>query len=400
MARILAVLTMAATGIASTYAASIGINPGDVLLSSGAVVGIGLLPGVSPTYSPTGKGASNLASGNTDGITVNTGVGSGVGQGGATGTGAYTAVGKGFTQTNLSNAVPIGSPTIGASTNNNAGAGFTGLPDYKPGNPACTSVNCQQTIYTPPSGPVFDLLGDGTSTTTSNAWVSLSTGNTATTEAQITIPIGIFGVTSISTMLNTYGGITTTGQFCANGAAVGTNNCTAANGAFSTISFEFNATDPTGQTGTNIYETFALINGVTQRNILDGAQTGGTFTNNLCTTSNNILSTTSVTASCSYSTTDSNGNAATIQVGNLWNGAVNSTQNTMVLDYQIFPVLTPYLGSYLVSAQITDFGTGTTTSREVLSGLSVTTTPEPSTILMVFAGFAGLGISRLRRKSS
>jgi len=86
-------------------------------------------------------------------------------------------------------------------------------------------------------------------------WYTASTGTTGAAVSTLNVPVGIFGVQSVSTMLNTIGGFTTGGTaICANGAPVGTAGCTADAAAYATITFEFDATDPTGKTGTLSYE--------------------------------------------------------------------------------------------------------------------------------------------------
>lgn len=337
MSRFVAILTMALTGIATTYAGSLGINPGNVLNPDGTV-SIGLLPN-------TGIPNGTPLTANPDGIT-----------------------GSGFAQRNY-----FGSAVVlnGAQVN-----------PLLPGHATACAANCQNTIYAPGSVPEFNLLGDNVfadKANNSNFWYSVSAG-TGAGASTITIPIGIFGVNTISTMLNTAGGVTT-------GGTIGGN----AN-AYASISFQFNATDATGLTGTNVFETFALLNGTTQRNILDGL--GGYAS----------------TISSSYTATDM-GTAAgtnyTVKTGNDWIGTVNSAgtgvpiNSTMVLDYQMFPVLNAYRSDFLVAVIVTDTGTGSGVnfSHEILSGITVTT-PEPSTVLMVLSGFGAIGLARLRRRRS
>ncbi len=371
MARILALITMAVTGIASAYAASVGINPGDVLNADGSV-SVGLLAN-SGTKSGLGITASAGTTPSVDGLT-----------------------GTRFTQANYysqagvlnsgatSNALPETSTSW--ATNTCAQTGTTG--------------NCQNTIFTPTGGPTFNLLGDNLAADkniASQAWISTAAGSAS--PGTLNIPVGIFGVTSISTLLNTTGGVTTGGTaVCSNGALVSATGCTANAAAYATITFQFNATDATGATGTNLFETLALINGVTQRNVMSGL---GSYAS---------------TISSSYATTDTIGNSYTVTTGLAYSspigtaGTSNSppTTATMVLDYQIFPVLTAYQSDYLVQVSINNYGTAATTastfSQELLSGLTVSTassvsTPEPSTILLTLtAGIIWLAVPRLRRR--
>jgi hypothetical protein len=351
--RFFAILTVGVAGIATAYAGSLGINPGDVLNPDGTV-SIGLLPS---------KGGTGLNS-NPDGI---------------------TGSGMLFQQRNYFNSTVVLSgrqttPAPAASTN-------------------CSS-NCQQVIYSPPDAPTFNLLGDNVYAdrgSNMNFWLSQSTG-TGDGQATINIPVGIFGVNSVMTLLNTAGG-------AMGGGTLGNPN------AYASITFTFNATDAAGTTGTNVTETLLLINGLTQRNVMDGWCGFAACPATVASTISN------------YTVTDG-GNTYLVQTGNEWTGTVNDSSpgvgtpppigTTMVLDYQIFPVFTQFQNDYLVSVSITDTGaaSGANYSRELLSGLTVGTssggqsegslaiapTPEPSTLLMFVAGFSAIGLSRLRRK--
>ncbi len=72
----------------------------------------------------------------------------------------------------------------------------------------------------------------------------------------------------------------------------------------------------------------------------------------------------------------------------------------MNLDYQTFTINPNYTGDVLKAIIITDTGTAAT-SHEMLSAVTVSETPEPSsTTLLLLAGFGAMGVSRLRRKVS
>jgi len=361
LARTLAILTITLTGITSMYAGSLGINPGDYLNPNGTV-SIGLLPNTG-VESGTGLVA------NPDGIT-----------------------GTAFAQRNYSgNSAVLNGGTIGTSTTTGTS---TGLPQSLV---TCT-VNCQggkttvssapgtATIYSPPGAPEFDLLGDGSlanDASNANFWYSLSNGTG--TQSTLTIPVGIFGVNTVSTMLNTVAGIETGGTVGGNAAA------------YASISFEFqDAADfALGNSNGLVFETLALINGVTQENIMDGAGNPA-YSDTLCTPSNTAGN------ACSYTGTDLGTNAGgslKVSAGTEWLGNVNGGNTTMNLDYQTFTINPNYTGDVLKAIIITDTGTAAT-SHEMLSGITVSETPEPSTILLLLAGFGAMGVSRLRRKVS
>lgn len=352
------------------YAGSLGINPGDYLNPDGTV-SIGLL---ANTGVPSGTGLVS----NPDGIT-----------------------GTNFTQT-----------TYDANTSILYGSQVN-VPQT--GGPAC-SANCQggqatvtpvgaSTIFTPSSAPEFDLLGDGTFAdrgVSDTAWISTGSGVNST----LTIPVGIFGVNDVATLLNTTGGVMTGGTVCAGATVTATANTSCTNTrSYSYVTLEFNKTDATGATGTDLYETVSLVNGVTQRNILDGTCVSGS-TGALCTGTGTLA-----TAQANGLVTDPNtGVTYTIGAQNDFTGSVfgnihsNGAPNnsTMFLDAQLIPVFSEYTGDYLVSVTVTNTGAsgGANYSEEVLSGLTVTESPEPSTILMLLGGFGVLGASRLRRKNA
>jgi hypothetical protein len=263
-------------------------------------------------------------------------------------------------------------------------------------------------IFEPSSAPEFNLLGDNVYSdkgNNSNAWVTLSTG-TGASDAVITIPVGIFNVSSVSTMLNTIGGVTTGGTICAGATDASTAGTCSNTNSYSYITLEFNQNDPTGVSGTDLYETIAIVNGVTQRNILDGTCVTGTNSNLYCNGTGALasqISNSTVTDpfnSAVYGVTAQNVFTTTTSDQLNANSPANGT--TMVLDAQTFPVFQEYGGDYLVSVSITNTGnsSGANYSEEVLSGLTVNAAPEPSTIGMFLGGFGAMGFGLLRRKRS
>jgi hypothetical protein len=318
---------MAFTGLATVYAGSLGINPGDYLLPNGSVA-IGLLPAV-------------------DGITTSH-----------------------FAASTLTNTTTI----IDMS-----GSGSAPLPqtsfacsaNCQGGQTATTPAPGSATIFQPAGATVFDLLGDSSNITSVQDWISTSTASTAGT---ITIPVGIFGVQSVDTMLNTTGGLTTGGTVCtSNNGLNPLTNCT------NTASYAYITLNLLSASNVAATEVFALINGVTQANIVNGVAT-----------------------SASYGVYDS-GSATTynVQTQEVFSSTISGgLQNgeTLNLDAQEFPIFSEYLGDQLVSVSITDTGAATT-NHEILSGLTVTT-PEPATFMMLFAGLAAIGVGRMRRKAN
>jgi hypothetical protein len=337
LARTFAILTMALTGLATMHAGSLGINPGDYLNPDGTV-SIGLLP---------------TAGGINDGITST----------------AFNAAPSLLNSTMIIDKAHGGSaslPQTSTSCASNCQGGLTTVPPYTPGS---------ATLFKPTAAPEFDLLGDSADLNSVQNWISASNG--VGSPGTLTIPVGIFGVQYVDTMLNTIAGLTTGGTVCTatNNGLNGGATCTNTN-SYAYVTLTFTGVNP----GT---ETFALINGVTQANILDGA-TAGTSGN----TSNYFVT----DASKTYE----------VYTGQVFSSKIAGGGNagdTLVFDAQEFPVFSEYQGDTLASISITDTG-AVGTNREVLSAITVGTAPEPSTIFMLFAGFGAMGVARFRRKVS
>jgi hypothetical protein len=313
------------------YAGSLGINAGDYLNPDGSV-SIGLIPTTDITTT------TNFAAGNLQGNAI---------------IGVGTAA---LPQTSFACA-------------SNCQGGLTASPP-----PAGTA-----TIFKPAGAPEFDLLGDTANTSSLQDWISTSAGTA--NPGTISIPVGIFGVADVSTMLNTVGGQLTGGTVCTNGNGLnaGTNCTNTASYAYVTLNFGTTATGATVQS-----ETFALINGQTQANILDGI-TGGT--------SGNVNNYTVTYLGQNY----------TVDAGLVWGpskitGGTNGN-DSLILDYQEFPVFEQFQSLYLTSISITDTGSANpgTTNHEVLSAVTITPTPEPSTLLLFGAGLAVIGVTRFRK---
>jgi hypothetical protein len=361
---------MATTAIATSYAGSLTINPGDVLGSNGAVY-VGLL-GNSGNKSGTGVTAAIGTTPSVDKLT-----------------GQLVSQGSYYSQVSLLNGASSTSPVFPETSTSWA---TTNCPQTG------TVGNCQNTIYTPSAGPTFNLLGDNIFADrgkTDQMWVTASTGTTSAATGNLTIPVGVFGVTSISTMLNTMIGGSGAGTVCTTSASAQTNGSTGCTGtnAYADIVFTFedSADFLAGNTNNLQTETLALINGVSQENMLGGTGLSGSYTAQ-------DIDQSGAAAGATY----------TVGLGNVWEGATTVAGNggtpanntALALDYQTFPIFTNYQNLYLVSIAINNLGS---TSQEVLSGVTLqtpvsTSTPEPSTMVMLLAGLGALGLSVIRRQ--
>ena len=370
MARTLTILVMATTAIATSYAGSLTINPGDVLGSNG-VVYVGLL-GNSGNRTGTGVTTSISTTPSVDKLT-----------------GQNVTQASYYSQTALLNGASTTSPGFPETSTSWA---TTTCPQ--------TSAvgNCQNTVYVPSAGPTFDLLGDNLfadRAKTAQMWVTTSTGTSASTTGNLTIPVGVFGVTSVSTMLNTMVGGSGAGTVCTTSASAvsnGTAGCTGTNAyADIVLTFEDSADFLAGNTNNLQTETLALINGTTTENMLGG--TG--------------LSTGSYLAQDIDASGAAVGATYSVGVGNIWKGVTTVAGNSgtpvsntsLALDYQTIPVFSAYQGLYLVSIAINNYGS---TSQEILSAVDVqgplSSAPEPSTTAMLLTGLVGIGLVIVRRK--
>jgi hypothetical protein len=321
------------------YAGSLGINPGDYLNPDGSV-SVGLLPTAGSINDGITHTVFNPVTLDGSSVIINQGGG-----------------GSAFLPQGLT------------SCASNCQGGLTSTPPYAPGTAK---------IFEPAGAPEFNLIGDGIDLNSTQAWISNATGTDS--PSLLTIPIGIFGVSELNTMLNTVSGLTTGGTICTNGnglnAGTGCNNTDAY--AYITLNFSTSATGTTLQT-----ETFALMNGVTQANILDGATAG----------------TSGSTSDYLVTYLGQNYNVDTAQVFSSPITGGNQNGDTLAMEAQSFPVFEQFQSLYLTSVSITDTGT-TATNHEILSAVTVTPTPEPATVLLFGAGLAVIGVTRSGCKSA
>jgi hypothetical protein len=259
-------------------------------------------------------------------------------------------------------------------------------PGYTSGNlcAGATTSTCASTTGYPNgetnneflsgNGVTFAMINQTISGVGEGVWAATNTAGTGAVPvtSTITIPIGIFGVTNVETMLNDQFGLASTSD--------------------TTVQFVF--TNPA------FNETFTLMNGTVIRDTYS-------CTTGTCPTYATGLDTTHMF--------DINGNSlgligatttANVTAFNLWSGtytstagAYNGTSGNLYLDAQNF-----YLGSFasnqtLASIVITDTNTAAKQSRIGLSAVTLLATPEPSTIFLIGAGIAGIGLLRRRRSA-
>jgi len=227
------------------------------------------------------------------------------------------------------------------------------------------------------NGVTFAMIDDSANPT-ANMWISTNTAGTVGTPVATidTIPMGIFGVQNVWTMLNDQYGIA---------------------GSTTQVIFNFGTTAGVANLPAL---TFTLVNGNSIRDSVD------------CLTSSTSCPAYATSLSTSaYGTNDTTAavaGASSVSAFNVWEGTyagtptgayAGMTSGDVFLDGQDFS-LVGYGSDYLVSMQIVDTNTGTRQTRDLLSAVTVGyNAPEPSTWLLLAAGLGGLFLVQRRRKS-
>jgi hypothetical protein len=266
-----------------------------------------------------------------------------------------------------------------------------------------SGVNEGTSPITDTNGVTFNLSTEFPLTTVALADYGLnSTGNAVPGMYQLTIPIGIFGVTSVDTMLQ---------DFWASSTAASVTGAPNATGQSTAITFEFSSTS-NGSSG-NIFETVYLTNG---QQIRDGITctvgcTGlGAYQTGFAPTS--VLSgyLSSTLAGSLNSSNPEFSNVNSTFTPNLFSAAYtnmgaftaysNSTGGTVQRDAQSFSFGNSFADDYLVAVIISN-QLNPDSSKVSLGAITVqqlTPTPEPATVVLLLTGLASIGVRRFRRK--
>ncbi|MDP9170512.1 MAG: PEP-CTERM sorting domain-containing protein [Acidobacteriota bacterium] len=223
------------------------------------------------------------------------------------------------------------------------------------------------TLTDPNDGVTFSIMNDGGN----NYWaINSSAGASAT----MTIPVGVFGVTNVWTLLNDYWGVK------------GAQNTSV------TLNFGNSAT----VAGAGMSQTFNFTNGTEIRDATDctGKSTSpapGVNPSGFPTACTTFATTTTGSTSQAFSTAYNGSSNAKSQYYN--------TSGNLVLDDQALLVDPKYFGDYLVNVQVTDAGGGPAISRDALSALTVAT-PEPASVAMFLGGMTGMFLLYGRRRKA
>ncbi len=236
------------------------------------------------------------------------------------------------------------------------------------GNTGSFSPASSYNVTDPYAGTISLALGS-----TSTVWNG--TGGPSGATATLTIPIGVYGVTDVWTMLQD--------EFGVNGVSN------------TTVIFNFGSSS--NQTSGLTQVSYSLTNGnqIRSSTVCTGTNTGG-----------------AAPASCTgFAGTTSSSNTTQVYsqayAGDGRTGPYLNTQGNIYLDAQVFNLATSYSAAtpWLVSIQIQNIGgvyngTGSTfTSRTALSAITVDTAPEPSSVALFGAGLGALAWFRRRRQA-
>jgi hypothetical protein len=293
-----------------------------------------------------------------------------------------------------------GTPPCGAGSLGSLSAATEGSYD----GVLFSGANNGGTAPSPPSGTVtdptsfvtFSLINDGVG---NNVW-SLPdiVGSTANT---MTIPVGVFGVTDVWTMINdelgsgglnavnspyrdltvvfnfgTTSNATTTESVLVKTLNSGTSPTAAANGQ---VRNAVNCTGPPPCGGISPPASGPVAPSASMATYVNGV-----LSSNIGVQTNNLYSTGYTDASGAYST--SSGGTVSLDdqgflLGDISLGALGAGDTN--------------LNTYLVSVQIREVGvTGAPGEAVGLSAITVLTTPEPSTVLLFLAGLGAIGLAR------
>lgn len=246
--------------------------------------------------------------------------------------------------------------------------------------PLQTGATAGVNSMTDANGIVFSMLNDGNlnGTLTNNAWTSNTSG-----VHSITVPVNVFGVQNVYIMLDDFYGYA---------------------GENATVVFNF-------ASGADTITLADLANGTGAiRSATDC--TGGTIS---CPPATTVTGSHTVSASLpSTSNTNTSGDA-TIITSAIWKGTYtvapsatttpynNSTSGssgTVALDELAFSFSSNHTNTTLNSITITtDAGNLVGNSRLALSAITLTATPEPSTMVLFGAGLGLLSWARRRRSA-
>ena len=239
------------------------------------------------------------------------------------------------------------------------------------------------------AGTTFAMIADGTNgnAASNNFWES--PGEDGVT---ITVPIGVFDVTDVATMLQnvwgSVGGNDTTVTFNFGSTSNATSGLTSVSVALTDVNN--NSGSPAGEIRAGVLcasQTTATCNSSTNPN---QGPVSGTVINGVTVNTSSVFGAAG-TFGGSYLYTSVSPNT----------GFYANTEGHLKLDDQDFVFGSTFANKWLVSVQVTENdGDADFLSATALSAITVdSAAPEPTTILLVLAGLGGIGLTRRFRRA-
>jgi hypothetical protein len=334
-------------------------------------------------------------------------------------TGGAISYNPGFTSCLSVTGSQQGSPTATGITGSTTGTGITGVNTGSTTgwltkaefngvfeSAASGSLNPGISPRTATNGVTFSFDNQSSPTTLGIADFGNNPNPTAGLYT-LTVPVGIYDVSSVSTMLQDFWASTTATDLA--GAPLGAGG----NGQSTAVTFEFSTASD--GSGTDYFETVYLTNGKDIRaGITCGDGTVNCASEGVGTYATGYLATDTLTdyqsgtyAGMLSGTTNGtvsetftpNVYSASFTGGGLANAYSSVQTGSVQLDEQTFNFGSTYVSDYLVAVIIDNqMYPGTSIgSKASLSAITVNqVTPEPSTIFLLMAGLGSIGLGRLR----
>jgi hypothetical protein len=225
------------------------------------------------------------------------------------------------------------------------------------------------------NGITYSMINDGLAFGSSeNFWAGINNSGTGTS---IVVPIGIYSVTGVGTLINNIWG------------TPGANN--------TTIEFDFGSNSANVVTSSLVLNLINAGAGPTASGQIDASVSCSSQTPPPVVCNSYAIGPTASTSVV---------NGITINTSTLYSSAYDTatvgkytgSAGTLYLNDQVFLLGNAYLNQYLVDIKITEHSGVGQTSQTALSAITVVAAPEPSSVFLALTGLGAFGLTRLRRR--